>query len=74
MGRGVRLTLSFKELRTLEIPIPPEEEQTQIVACLDEKCTAIDAIVRKITDKTEKLKELRYSLINEVLTGQRAVI
>lgn len=48
MGKGVRLTLSFNELRTFEIPVPPEEEQKEIVAYLDEKCGKIDAIIEKI--------------------------
>ncbi len=73
MGKGVRLTLSFNELRTFEIPIPPDNEQCEIVAYLDDKCGKIDAIVEKIETKIERLKELKRSLINEVITGQRAI-
>lgn len=74
MGKGVRLTLSFNELRTFEIPVPPEEEQKEIVAYLDEKCGKIDAIIEKIDPQIERLKELKRSLINEVVTGKRAII
>lgn len=73
MGKGVRLTLSFNELRAFEIPIPPDEEQDQIVAYLDEKCGKIDAIIEKIVSKIERLKELKRSLINETVTGKRAI-
>ena len=73
MGKGVRLTLSFNELRTFEIPIPPIYEQREIVAYLDEKCDKIDSIIEKIEAKIERLKELKRSLINEVVTGQRAI-
>lgn len=73
MGKGVRLTLSFNELRTFEIPIPPTMEQSEIVAYLDEKCGKIDAIIGKIESKIERLKQLKRSLINEVVTGQRAI-
>lgn len=73
MGKGVRLTLSFNELRTFELPIPPETEQREIVAYLDEKCGKIDAIIEKIGTKVERLKELKRSLINEVVTGKRAI-
>lgn len=73
MGKGVRLTLSFNELRTFEIPVPPKDEQMQIVAYLDEKCGKIDAIIEKIGTKVERLKELKRSLINEVVTGKRAI-
>lgn len=73
MGKGVRLTLSFNELRTFEIPIPPKSEQQEIVAYLNEKCVKIDTIVEKIETKIERLKQLKCSLINEVVTGQRAI-
>ncbi len=73
MGKGVRLTLSFNELRTFAIPIPSKDEQEQIVAYLDEKCSKIDAIVEKIDTQVERLKELKRSLINEVVTGKRAI-
>lgn len=73
MGKGVRLTLSFNELRTFEIPIPPKSEQQEIVAFLNEKCVKIDTILEKIETKIERLKQLKRSLINEVVTGQRAI-
>lgn len=73
MGKGVRLTLSFNELRTFELPIPPENEQREIVSYLDEKCGKIDTIIEKIGNKIERLKELKRSLINEVVTGKRAI-
>ena len=66
MGKGIRLTLSFNELRYFEIPVPPIDEQKKIAAYLDEKCA-------KINTEVERLKELKRSLINEVVTGQRAI-
>ncbi|WP_281525144.1 restriction endonuclease subunit S [Alistipes dispar] len=73
MGKGIRLTLSFNELRYFEIPVPPIEEQKEIAAYLDEKCAKIDAILEKINTEVERLKEMKRSLINEVVTGQRAI-
>lgn len=73
MGKGVRLTLSFNELRTFEIPVPPKDEQNQIVAYLDEKCDKIDAVIENIGTLIERLKELKRSLINEVVTGKCAI-
>ena len=73
MGKGIRLTLSFNELRYFEIPVPPIEEQKEIAAYLDEKCAKIDDILEKINTEVERLKELKRSLINEVVTGQRAI-
>ena len=40
---------------------------------LDDKCNKIDAIIKMIESKIELLKELKRSLINEVVTGQRAI-
>lgn len=73
MGKGIRLTLSFNELRYFEIPVPPIDEQKKIAAYLDEKCAKIDVILEKINTEVERLKELKRSLINEVVTGQRAI-
>jgi len=73
MGKGIRLTLSFNELRYFEIPVPPIDEQKKIAAYLDEKCAKIDVILEKINTEVERLKELKRSLINEVVTGQRVI-
>ena len=60
-------------MRNIEIAVPPMEEQKEIVAYLDEKCAKIDAILEKINTEVERLKELKRSLINEVVTGQRVI-
>lgn len=63
-----------KLLRNYHLPVPPYIEQQQIASYLDEKCGKIDAIIEKIGSKVERLKELKRSLINEVVTGKRAII
>lgn len=60
-------------LRNYHLQVPPIEEQKEIVAYLDEKCAKIDAIVEKINIQIERLKELKRSLINEVVTGKCAI-
>ena len=60
-------------MRNIEIAVPPMEEQKEIAAYLDEKCAKIDTILEKINTDVERLKELKRSLINEVVTGQRAI-
>lgn len=60
-------------MRNIEIAVPPMEEQKEIAAYLDEKCAKIDTILEKINTEVERLKELKRSLINEVVTGQRAI-
>ena len=55
------------------LPVPSMVEQREITAYLDEKCTKIDAIVENLNQQIEKHKLLKRALINEVITGQRAV-
>ncbi|CAA0214394.1 Type I restriction-modification system specificity subunit S [Tenacibaculum maritimum] len=64
---SIRLPL----LRNLEIPISKHnEEQQQIANYLDTKTTTIDKIVNNIEAQITMLKELRKTLINEVVTGK----
>lgn len=75
-GKGIVAdlwTTNYSVMRNIEIALPPYIEQQQIAAYLDEKCGKIDAIVEKIYIKIERLKELKCSLINEVVTGKRAI-
>ena len=55
------------------MPFPPLSEQQAIVAYLDEKCAKIDAAIANIDKQIDALKRLKRSLINEVITGHRAV-
>ena len=75
-SRGIidsRLRLYSPNFLALNTFYPPLSEQNEIVAYLDEKCAKIDAIVEKINIQIERLKELKRSLINEVVTGKRAI-
>lgn len=65
--------INYTTLKYEHIPVPPIEEQKEIAAYLDEKCAKIDTILEKINTEVERLKELKRSLINEVVTGQRAI-
>lgn len=75
--RGCRVTtfaaVDMVELSNMPIFLPPIEKQLKDVSYLDEKCSKIDTIIEKIELKIEYLKELKRSLINEVVTGQRAI-
>ena len=76
-GKGIvsdLWTTNYVTMRNIEIAIPPIKEQHEIAAYLDDKCSKIDTIIKKIESKIELLKELKRSLINEVVTGQRAII
>ena len=76
LAKGIRertTDFRFKTLVMLHFPVPPYTEQQKIVAYLDDKCSKIDTIIKKIESKIEHLKELKHSLINEVVIGQRAI-
>lgn len=75
-SRGIiesRLRLYTPNFLAIHTVYPPVEEQKEIVAYLDEKCGKIDAVIEKIGSQVERLKELKRSLINEVITGKRAI-
>ncbi|TYZ12681.1 hypothetical protein FY528_05160 [Hymenobacter lutimineralis] len=68
----------FKELSTgvlsgFKIPFPPHAEQVEIAAFLEQKTQKIDSIVTNLKAQIEMLKELRKTLINEVVTGKLKV-
>lgn len=50
--------------------IPPITEQQVIANYLDEKTAHLDRIVATINSQIDKLKELRLTLINDVVTGK----
>jgi type I restriction enzyme S subunit len=76
LAKGIRVRTTdfrFKTLAALLFPLPSISEQQGIATYLDEKCDKIDEIVSKIELEISKLKELKRSLINEVVTGQRPI-
>jgi restriction endonuclease S subunit len=49
---------------------PPEPEQRAIAAFLDRETARIDALVAKVREAIERLKELRTALISAAVTGK----
>lgn len=62
------------EMMFIKFCIPPLPEQSAIAAYLDTKTAQIDRIVSTINTQIDKLKELRKTLINDVVTGKIKVI
>lgn len=58
----------------LEIETPPLAEQVAIATYLDKKTAQIDRVVNAVNSKIEKLKELRKTLISDVVTGKIKVV
>jgi len=77
LGKGIRersTEFRHKEFFPLQLVIPPFHEQKAIADYLDDKTAQIDAIVEAINAQIEKLKELRKTLINDVVTGKICIL
>lgn len=70
MGTGIRLTLSFDELKKQIIPIPPIDEQKAIVDYIENRCNRIDSLINNLKKEIESLQEYKQRLISDVVTGQ----
>ena len=70
MGTGIRLTLSFKEMKKQILPIPPHSEQHDIVSYIKERSAKIDTLTSKLQQEIESIKEYKQRLISDVVTGQ----
>lgn len=64
---------NISDIIILSVPFPSLSEQQAITSYLDDKCSKIDSIVKNIDTQIEKYKLLKRALINEVVTGKRAV-
>ena len=73
MGTGIRLTLSFSEVKKQIIPVPPLSEQQAIVAYIDEKLSKIDRCLADLQAEIDYLKEFKQRLISDAVTGQICV-
>ncbi|HJV77943.1 MAG TPA: restriction endonuclease subunit S [Paludibacter sp.] len=62
--------VSLSSVKYFDVVEPTKEEQTKITEYLDEKTQKIDCILDNIQNQIATLKELRKSLINDVVTGK----
>lgn len=68
MGSGVRLTLSYKELKNMYIPIPPIEEQRAMADYIDSATAEIDKAIASQQRMVELLQERMQIIINQAVT------
>ena len=68
MGTGIRLTLSFKELKSVMLPVPPRPEQDQIVRFLDWKVSSINKLININQKEIVALGELKQNIITNCIT------
>lgn len=65
--------LNQKIIANMLFVVPSLSEQKSIAKYLDDKCAKIDAAIENINKQIDASKRLKRALINEVITGQRAV-
>lgn len=65
--------VSSNFILSLHYCLPPLQEQRLIAAYLDDKCSKIDAITVNLDKQISRYADLKRSLIDEVITGKRAV-
>lgn len=70
---GTQVNLSQAIIAQLPVVLPPLPEQRAIATYLDDKCAKIDTIVSNLDKQISRYADLKRSLIDEVITGKRAV-
>lgn len=75
-GKGfTRINLKMEKINDFEVYLPDTiSEQLEIVKYLDDKTQTIDRIVSNIKSQISTLKELRKTLINDVVTGKIKIV
>lgn len=68
MGTGIRLTLSYNELKNQFIPCPSSEEQSAIASFLDTATAKIDAAIAQQQKMIDLLNERKQIIINNAVT------
>lgn len=73
-ARGfTRINIMGGKVASMFVSLPPCQEQQEIVVYLDDKLSKVDYAITLLNAQIEKFKLLKRSLINEVITGHRAV-
>ena len=65
---GLRKTIPLPSFMATKIPVPPKEEQDQIVKYLDWKTAEIDRFVHQKKKQIKKLEEYKFTKIDELIT------
>ena len=70
-GRGIVAdlwTTRYSEMKNILLPVPPHDEQEQIVRFLDWKVSGINKLINIKKKEIKKVTELKKTVVNEVVT------
>jgi len=68
LGATIR-GINIRDLKRASLAVPPADEQRTIAAFLDVETSKFDALIVKVRDAIDRLKELRTALISAAVTG-----
>lgn len=68
LGTGIRLTLSFKDIKNLQLPIPSIAEQDQIVRYLDWKISSINRLINIKRKEIRSIDTMKRSMVSSAVT------
>lgn len=68
LGRGLRKTLTYSDLKKIPLVIAPLNEQQRIADYLEAQCARIDETMELVRQSKEKLRAYKLSLITEAVT------
>ncbi len=77
LATGIRVRscdLRWNKLSELPYPIPPIEEQQQIVDYIDNRLEKADGVIAELREQLEVLDQYKKSLIYEYVTGKKEVV
>ena len=66
-GGGVRQSIGFKDIRYLQVPVPPRDEQDQIVRFLNWKVSGINKLINIRHKEISELNESLNTKLRDVL-------
>jgi type I restriction enzyme, S subunit len=64
------LTIGMTDIGRMTLPLPPIDEQHEIVAFLDSQCCQLDALIKRVEEAIHRLHDYRSSLVSAAVTGQ----
>ena len=67
---GTQLNLNTYTIGDIHLPCPNDEEQQQIVDCLDQRLGELDELTSKVGEAIDRLSEFRTALISAAVTGK----
>lgn len=72
-GKGImamRWRVYFPQFSNIVVPFPPLKEQEEIAETLNDKCKGVDTLITIKQEQVGKLRELKSTLISDVVTGK----